>query len=99
MTKVRGLQIHTLHPLEYMRTLLEPSEQHLWQRRSHVVDWLVKTGQNHLQWPVLGSVDWRTFAVHATQYRNYTHSTRSDGRRRRQSREQGHAAAQLRARA
>jgi len=71
--KVRGIQIHTLHPLEYMASLLEPSVEHLAEAK-RFVDWLVKTGQNHLQWPLLGSVDWPSFAAHATQIANYAHS-------------------------
>jgi hypothetical protein len=73
MTKVRGLQIHLLHPLEYLRTLMEPGESNLAEAR-RLIDWLVKTGQNHLQWPVLGSVDWPSFAEHARQIAAYAHS-------------------------
>lgn len=73
MTKVRGLQIHLLHPLEYLKSLMEPGEANLAEAR-RLVDWLVKTGQNHLQWPLLGSVDWPSFAEHARQIAAYAHS-------------------------
>ncbi len=73
MTKVRGLQIHLLHPLEYLRTFMEPGEANFAEAR-HVIDWLVKTGQNHVQWPLLGSVDWAPFAEHARQIVTYAHS-------------------------
>lgn len=73
MTKVRGLQIHLLHPLEYLKSLMEPGESNLAEAR-RLVDWLVKTGQNHLQWPLLGSVDWPSFAEHARQIAAYAHS-------------------------
>jgi hypothetical protein len=73
MTKVRGLQIHLLHPLEYLRTLDEPGEANLAEAR-RLVDWLVKTGQNHLQWPLLGSLDWAPFAEHARQIVAYAHA-------------------------
>ena len=73
MTKVRGLQIHLLHPLEYLKTFFEPGEASLAEAR-RVVDWLVKTGQNHVQWTLLGSVDWPTFAEHARQIAAYAHS-------------------------
>jgi hypothetical protein len=73
MTKVRGLQIHLLHPLEYLRTLDEPGEANLAEAR-RLIDWLVKTGQNHLQWPLLGSFDWAPFAEHARQIAAYAHS-------------------------
>lgn len=71
--KVRGIQIHTLHPLEFMASLLEPSAEHLAESK-RLVDWLVKTGQNHLQWPLLGSVDWPSFAEHARQIVAYAHA-------------------------
>lgn len=70
--KVRGIQVHTLHPLEYLSSLMEPGEAHLAEAR-RLVDWLVKTGQNHLQWPLLGSVDWPSFAEHAKQIATYAH--------------------------
>jgi hypothetical protein len=73
MTKVRGLQIHLLHPLEYLKSLMEPGESNLAEAR-RLVDWLVKTGQNHVQWPLLGSVDWPSFAEHARQIAAYAHS-------------------------
>ena len=71
--KVRGIQVHTLHPLEYLSSLMEPGESNLAEAR-RLVDWLVKTGQNHLQWPLLASVDWPSFAEHAKQIANYAHS-------------------------
>jgi hypothetical protein len=73
MTKVRGLQIHLLHPLEYLRTLFEPGEATFAEAR-RLIDWLVKTGQNHLQWPLLGSVEWAPFAAHARRIADYAHS-------------------------
>jgi hypothetical protein len=73
MTKVRGLQVHLLHPLEYLRTLFEPGEATFAEAR-RLIDWLVKTGQNHLQWPLLGSVDWAPFAAHARRIAEYAHS-------------------------
>lgn len=73
MAKVRGLQIHLLHPLEYLRSLMEPGESNLAEAR-RLIDWLVKTGQNHLQWPLLGSVDWPSFAEHARRIAAYAHS-------------------------
>lgn len=73
MTKVRGLHIHVIHPLEYLRSFVEPGESNLAEAR-RVIDWLVKTGQNHVQWPLLGSVDWPSFAEHARKIADYAHS-------------------------
>jgi hypothetical protein len=73
MAKVRGLQVHLLHPLEYLRTLIEPGEANLAEARK-LIDWLVKTGQNHVQWTLLGSVEWSAFAEHARQIVAYAHS-------------------------
>jgi hypothetical protein len=73
MTRTRGLHVHLLHPIEYFRTLHEPGEEHLAEAK-RLVDWLVKTGQNHLQWPVLGSVPWEAFAAHARQIVSYAHA-------------------------
>lgn len=71
--KTRGLQMHVLHPLEWLRPLLEPGEQNLAEAKK-LVDWLVKTGQNHLQWPLLRTVDWATFADHARKIAEYAHA-------------------------
>lgn len=69
----RGLQVHTLHPLEYLDTLNAPSEKSFDEAR-RLVDWLVKTGQNHLQWPLLGpQVPWPQFAEHARRIAAYAH--------------------------
>jgi hypothetical protein len=71
--KTRGIQAHVLHPIEYMRSLHEPSEEHLAEAKK-LVDWLVKTGQNHLQWTVMRTVPWETFAPHARAIADYAHS-------------------------
>ncbi len=73
MTKVRGLQLHLLHPLEYLKSFFEPGEASLAEAR-RVIDWLVKTGQNHVQWTLLGSVDWPPFAEHARKIAAYAHA-------------------------
>lgn len=71
--KTRGLQVHVLHPLEWFRPLMEPGEQNLSEAK-RLVDWLVKTGQNHLQWPLLRTVDWASFAEHARKIADYAHA-------------------------
>lgn len=72
LTQTRGLQPHVLHPIEYLRSLHEPGEANLAEAK-RLVDWLVKTGQNHLQWPLLGSVPWEPFAEHAREIAEYAH--------------------------
>lgn len=71
--KTRGIQAHVLHPIEYMPSLHEPSDEHLAEAKK-LVDWLVRTGQNHLQWPVMRTVPWEAFAPHARAIADYAHS-------------------------
>ncbi|MFT3766863.1 MAG: hypothetical protein QM820_15300 [Minicystis sp.] len=69
----RGIQFHTLHPIEYFAPFNEPSEENLADAK-RVVDWLVKTGQNHLQWVLLSTVDWEAWVPHAKAIIAYAHS-------------------------
>jgi hypothetical protein len=71
--RVRGLQLHLLHPIEYFATIHDPSDEHLAEAK-RVVDWLVKTGQNHLQWWLLKSVDWEGNKAHAKAIIDYAHA-------------------------
>jgi hypothetical protein len=73
MAATRGLQPHTLHPIEYFATFMEPSDANLADAK-RFVDWLVKTGQNYMQWPLLGTVEWSTWAPYAASILNYAHS-------------------------
>jgi hypothetical protein len=72
LTRVRGLQPHVLHPIEWMPSLHEPSDQSLAEAK-RLVDWVVKTGQNHLQWPLLNT-PWDPVAAHATKIIEYAHA-------------------------
>ena len=71
--KVRGLQLHLLHPIEYFATIHEPSDKHLAEAK-RVIDWLVKTGQNHIQWWLLKGVDWEANKPHVTAIIDYAHA-------------------------
>lgn len=71
--KTRGLQFHTLHPIEYLATFLEPSDAHLAEAK-RTIDWFVKTGQNHVQWYVLGTIDWNAYRGYARQVVEYARS-------------------------
>ena len=73
LTQQRGLQFHTLHPIEYMWTFQEPSAANLADAEK-VVDWLVKTGQNYFQWPLLSTVDFASWQSHAQAIIQYAHS-------------------------
>jgi hypothetical protein len=68
----RGLQPHTLHPIEYFATFMAPSPDNLADAKRYV-DWLVKTGQNYVQWPLLSTVDWNAWKPHAQAILDYAH--------------------------
>ena len=69
----RGLQPHTLHPIEYFDMFMEPSAANLADAK-RFVDWLVKTGQNYMQWPLLATVDWNSWVPYAEAILDYAHS-------------------------
>jgi hypothetical protein len=69
----RGLQPHTLHPIEYFATFMQPSAENLADAK-RFVDWLVKTGQNYVQWPLLSTVDWASWKPHAQAILDYAHA-------------------------
>jgi hypothetical protein len=72
MTKMRGLQPHILHPIEWMPSLHEPSENSFTEAKK-LIDWLVKTGQNHIQYPLMNSA-WGPLAEHSRRIVEYAHS-------------------------
>ncbi len=69
----RGLQLHTLHPIEYFHILNEPSPAHFADAQ-RFIDWLVKTGQNYFQWVELATVDFATWQPYAQSIVDYAHS-------------------------
>ena len=68
----RGLQFHTLHPIEYLAVFNEPSPANLADAKK-VIDWLVKTGQNYVQWALLSTVD-AAWPAHAQAIVAYAHA-------------------------
>jgi hypothetical protein len=52
---LRGLHLHTLHPIEAHFDFWQPSPEHL-ERAKRVVDWLVKNRGNYLQWSALSDI-------------------------------------------
>jgi hypothetical protein len=69
----RGLQLHTLHPIEYFHVFNEPSDEHLAEAK-RFVDWLVETGQNYFQWAELSTVDFASWRPYAQSIVDYAHS-------------------------
>ncbi len=72
MARSRGLQLHTLHPIEYFKVLNEPGPENLADAK-RLVDWLVKTGQNYLQWVELSTVPFDAWKPHAQAIVDYAH--------------------------
>jgi hypothetical protein len=73
LTHRRGLQPHTLHPIEYFDVFMQPSDANLADAKLYI-DWLVKTGQNYVQWPLLSTVDWASWQPYALSIIQYAHS-------------------------
>ncbi len=69
----RGLQLHTLHPIEYFHVFNEPSAEHF-EDAKRFIDWLVKTGQNYFQWVELVTVDFSSWMPYAQSIVDYAHS-------------------------
>ncbi len=68
----RGMQPHTLHPIGFMMPFNVPGAQNLADAK-HYIDWLVKTGQNYVQWPLLNEPSFADFAKHASAIVDYAH--------------------------
>ncbi len=71
--KSRGIQVHTLHPLEWFPPFMVPSAENLADAKLFV-DWLVHTGQNHVQWAMLSSIDFDAYRPHAQAIVDYAHA-------------------------
>ncbi len=53
--RIRGIHLHTLHPIEAYHAVWEPSEENLDQAR-RIVDWIVKNRGNFVQWLPLDDI-------------------------------------------
>lgn len=71
--KQRGLQPHVLHPIEYFDTFMTPGAQNLADAK-RFVDWLVKTGQNYFQLPLLSTVPWDAWKPQMQAVIDYAHA-------------------------
>ena len=49
----RGLQLHTLHPIEAHFALWQPGDE---AAAARIFDWIVKNRGNHVQWPALDDI-------------------------------------------
>lgn len=70
--RIRGIQPHTLHPIEWLEPLAETGPENLADAK-RLVDWLAKTGQNLVQWPLLAYSPYSDYAPHATAIVDYAH--------------------------
>lgn len=73
----RGLQIHTLHPIEGYFAFWEPSPEHLAEARA-IIDWIVKNRGDHVQWWGLENVvttpgDAEELRAHMREIIEYAH--------------------------
>lgn len=68
----RGVQLHTLHPIEYLEAFTGTSDADFSEARE-LIDWLVKTGQNYVQWPIMETMDLQHWIAHATRIAEYAH--------------------------
>lgn len=50
----RGVQLHTLHPIEGYLALWEPGEDQ--DPARHIFDWIIKNRGNYIQWPALDDI-------------------------------------------
>ncbi|MBZ0252010.1 MAG: hypothetical protein K8I02_01605, partial [Candidatus Methylomirabilis sp.] len=69
---MRGMHVHTMHPIEMNDTLLVPSAEHLEEARRYV-DWLVANRQNFFQWVLQDTVDLDAWIPHAQAILAYAH--------------------------
>lgn len=71
--ELRGTQLHTLHPLEYNPALLSDDPADL-RDAELFVDWLLKTGQNHLQWFLMKTIPTPQWQARAAEIAAYAHA-------------------------
>ncbi len=72
----RGLQLHTLHPIEAMYDFWMPGEDHL-ARAKRTIDWLVKNRGNFVHWLTLDDIDdpeqYAAWSRHTKAINDYAH--------------------------
>ncbi|MBA2540786.1 MAG: hypothetical protein H0V17_14195 [Deltaproteobacteria bacterium] len=72
--RVRGLQLHTLHPIEPYFAFWEPSAQNT-EDAHRIIDWVIKNRGNYLQWVALDNIlkpaelaEWKPFTRELIDY-------------------------------
>src|SRR5690606_27162172 len=53
---LRGIHLHTLHPIEAYRAVWDPSHAGALEEAERVFDWVVKNRGNYVQWVALGDI-------------------------------------------
>ena len=78
--EMRGMHVHTMHPVPYMFTLLDVKDypgseaiDNLAEARSYI-DWLVANRQNYFQWCLLDTIDVEAWLDYARRVVAYAHS-------------------------
>ncbi len=69
----RGFHIHTLHPVELSRQLLEPSCPGGLSDIKQYIDWLARNQQNLFQFFLLRGIDRGQWTAHAAEFVAYAH--------------------------
>ena len=75
--EIRGLHLHTLHPIEGYYDFWEPSQQS-GKRAKRVVDWMIKNRGNYIQWVGLDNIvdnpiAHETWKEHTAEIVDYVH--------------------------
>jgi len=72
--RVRGLQLHTLHPIEPYFAFWEPSARNT-EDAHRIIDWLIKNRGNYVQWVALDDIfdpvrhaEWKPFTREIIDY-------------------------------
>lgn len=67
----RGFHLHTMHPMELTEQLHSSMDGTALKDVKEYINWLVRNGQNVMQFWLLRTVDRENWAEYATQYVNY----------------------------
>jgi hypothetical protein len=70
---LRGIHQHLLHPTEFFPVFNRAGEENLKQAKQYLL-WLVKNGQNYLQFNALNNLDFSTWFKHTGAIVEYAHS-------------------------
>jgi hypothetical protein len=71
--KTRGTHLHLLHPIEYFNSFNIAGDENL-EEAKKFIDYIVKTGQNYIQWSILKTLDFKSWFEHARKIIGYAHA-------------------------